>query len=460
MLPAFTIQAATLWAKVVRLPMYLEKVAQHDSLRPLPSFTSHISSSSAPELQQAQFQSTWAGHKPRRSVCHPKYHQNVIIIKLRRWSCIRTSESRISLAILALSGTAIESIGWFSLWMENGNIQRKERLPVFQWTLHITRRLRPAQPSPERANHLSKKTVDWWPQNALIIFNQSCFNGLVWFYSSEILRARFSWLSSLQIKFSPKTIFVVEAMLKRVSTSGKCPRIGFRIFQIKCARNPVVHGTVEFPSGFSPNQAIENGHFSFIPWTSNEVSWRRHQPSCFPISAAWPPKMASCGPIGAGTPSSGVCWSHSVPFPPQKGSSFNDQHARLSDLRKHSPVLQAYQAYSTTRAREPVLKGWFCEASRGNTNIVFNLLRSLRFELDEIVFGRSVRNRSCNGNERQNHLFETALTFHKGPLWLKCARAAQTFSEEQCEAKLRLPPPARTVSLSSARGQPAFEIVH
>ena len=161
MLPAFTIQAATLWAKVVRLPLYLEKVAQHDSLRPLPSFTSHISSSSAPELQQAQFQSTWAGHKPRRSVCHPKCHQNVIIIKLRRWSCIRTSESRIGLAILARSGTAIESIEWFSLWMENGSIQRKERLPVFQWTLHITRRLRPSPAIPLQSVQITWARKSW-----------------------------------------------------------------------------------------------------------------------------------------------------------------------------------------------------------------------------------------------------------------------------------------------------------
>lgn len=61
-----------------------------------------------------------------------------------------------------------------------------------------------------------------------------------------------------------------------------------------------------------------------------------------------------------------------MPFPPQKGSSFNGQHARVSDLRKHSPVLQAYQAYSTTRAREPVLKGCFVRQA-GATQILFSI---------------------------------------------------------------------------------------
>lgn len=94
-----------------------------------------------------------------------------------------------------------------------------------------------------------------------------------------------------------------------------------------------------------------------------------------------------------------------------------------------------------------------------NINIVFNLLRVA------LWIGWNCFLQICSQSILQwqwttNHLYETALTFHKGPLWLKCARAAQTFSEEQCESKLRLPPPARTVSLWSARGQPAFEIVH
>lgn len=109
--------------------------------------------------------------------------------------------------------------------------------------------------------------------------------------------------------------------------------------------------------------------------------------------------MASCGPIGASTPSIGVYWSHSMPFLRRvQASTTNTQGYRISG----NTVLQAYQAYSTTRARELVLKGCFVRRA-GATQILFSICSghcALNW-IYKIVFCKSVRNRSCNGNERQ-----------------------------------------------------------